>query len=316
MLFKNAPIIIPTLNRYAHLKRCVESLANNPLAKDSELVISLDYPPHEKYREGWEKIKEYLPTIVGFGKVTVLSADENIGAAKNCDKLRSYVKGLGYDAFILAEDDNVFAPNFLDYMNWGLRTFKEDKTILAICGFKRVDVSFLKNNVYKYPQFVAWGYGMWFDRREKLEKWTDFTILKKYVDKCSLSVIFSRRIFTITSIMRMVKDEYILGDTLPSLLPKEERFCIYPKISKVRNEGFDGSGLHCGGDNEKITQKYNSVQIDESKSFVPQISEPLYISRLSEVYKSAYRIHDRFKGQLIASTQFLIYRFTGRFWRF
>ena len=78
-----APILIPTLNRYEHLRRCVESLAKNKLAKESELVIGLDYPPQEKYQEGWEKIKEFLPTISGFGKVTILSADKNIGAVNN-----------------------------------------------------------------------------------------------------------------------------------------------------------------------------------------------------------------------------------------
>lgn len=315
MLYKNAPIIIPTLNRYEHLKRCVESLANNSLAKESELVISLDYPPHDKYRGGWEKIKEFLPTIDGFGKVTTLYADANIGAANNCDKLRNYVKSQGYDTFILTEDDNVFSPNFLEYMNWGLNEFKNDKSVLAICGFKRVNTSFLKNNVYKYPQFVAWGYGMWFDRREKLDKWSNIPVLKKYVNDCSLSVIFTPQIFTISSILKMIKDNYILGDTLPSLLPKEETYCIYPKIAKVRNEGFDGSGLHCTGRNKQMAQKYMTMTIDDNSKFIPHIIDPLYIPELKTIYDAAYRRPHWLKSHLIAAFQFIIYRLTGRFWR-
>lgn len=47
-ILNDAPILIPTLNRYEHLKRCVESLAKNKLAKESELVIGLDYPPFQQ----------------------------------------------------------------------------------------------------------------------------------------------------------------------------------------------------------------------------------------------------------------------------
>lgn len=313
MLFKNAPIIIPTINRYEHLKRCVESLANNPLAKESELVISLDYPPHEKYRDGWEKIKEYLPTIAGFGKVTVLYADENIGAAKNCNKLREYVKGLGYDAFILTEDDNIFAPNFLDYINWGLRTFKDDKSILAVCGFKRVNTSFLNNNVYTWPhQFVAWGYGMWFDRREKIEELESFEVLKKYLDTCPISIIFTEQVYIAVNVLSILKHRKILGDSLPFLLPKEERYCLYPKISKVRNQGFDGTGLHCVDDEEsRIIQDSNPL--DEDEEFTPIIKTPLYESSLKQAYRKTYP--DSIARHIRASLQFLIYRLTGKMWR-
>ena len=55
-----APIIIPTLNRHEHLKKCIESLQKNKLAKQTELFISVDFPPNEKYKVGYEKVVEYL----------------------------------------------------------------------------------------------------------------------------------------------------------------------------------------------------------------------------------------------------------------
>ena len=60
------PVIIPTLNRYEHFKNCVESLSNNLYANETELVVGLDYPPSEKYIDGWKKIKDYIPSIKGF----------------------------------------------------------------------------------------------------------------------------------------------------------------------------------------------------------------------------------------------------------
>ena len=53
-----SPIIIPTLNRFTHFKNCVESLAACTNADKTELIIGLDYPPSEKYVDGWIKIKD------------------------------------------------------------------------------------------------------------------------------------------------------------------------------------------------------------------------------------------------------------------
>lgn len=56
------PICIPTLCRYEKFKECIESLAHNTIASKTDLIIGLDFPPSEKYREGYEKIKEYIPS--------------------------------------------------------------------------------------------------------------------------------------------------------------------------------------------------------------------------------------------------------------
>lgn len=55
-----APILIPTLNRYEHIRRCVESLSRCTHADKTELVIGLDFPPSEKYIERWKRIDAYL----------------------------------------------------------------------------------------------------------------------------------------------------------------------------------------------------------------------------------------------------------------
>ena len=55
-----APIIIVTLNRYEHLKRCIESLQKNGWAKYTELYISVDYPADESHWEGYGKVRERL----------------------------------------------------------------------------------------------------------------------------------------------------------------------------------------------------------------------------------------------------------------
>lgn len=66
------PICIPTCNRYEHLKRCVESLSKCTLASETDLIISVDYPPSDKYVDGNEKIKKWLERgIEGFKSVQI-----------------------------------------------------------------------------------------------------------------------------------------------------------------------------------------------------------------------------------------------------
>ena len=55
-----APVIIATLNRYAYLKRCLESLEKNTDAEKTEVYVSVDFPPSEKYYSGYEEVVKYL----------------------------------------------------------------------------------------------------------------------------------------------------------------------------------------------------------------------------------------------------------------
>ena len=106
-----APVLIPTLNRYQHIKNCIESLAKNPLAKETELYISVDYPPSEKYEQGYQSVIDYLDSgVSGFKAVYIYKQEKNLGVFKNADFLRNkaFEKCEGY---IVTEDDNVFSED-------------------------------------------------------------------------------------------------------------------------------------------------------------------------------------------------------------
>lgn len=306
-----APIIIPTLNRYEHLKRCVESLAKNTDADKTELVIGLDYPPAEKYMDGYNKIKAYLPTITGFAKVTILDTQKNLGAYKNVVRLQDYVREQGYDAFICTEDDNEFSPCFLSYCNWALDYFKEDNGIFYICGYNLIDTPELKNNIYKYNHgFCAWGCATWMDRLQRERGVYDFDYMKRFVDSYPASIIFNKKkVLLAASLLWMLKKKYILGDTAIQAIPDEEKWCVFPKISMVRNWGHDGSGLH-GGTQESY-ETLIKQPIDESFVFEPYIEGDLFTPDIAQKYKAKYG-RNSFVSKVRAIGRFLIFKTTGR----
>lgn len=302
-----APIMIPTLCRFEHFKRCVESLSRCSLADQTELFIGLDYPPSDKYRPGYEAICEFIPSITGFEKVTVIKRDKNYGAVENINDLARIVLSK-YDRYIFTEDDNEFAPNFLEYINWGLETFRDDKTVFAICGCKDIKTDDIANNVYKLNTiFNAWGFGCWADRYEKKKKVQNREVLGDIIKKASIFDAFTKKVLRLSSLTFQYAMHTIHGDVLVSLIPENEKWCIFPKINKVRNWGWDGTGLH-GGSSESFAQ-YSSLPIDPDIHFVPQVVEDLYNPIIYERFKKKYK-HSR-KEYVRAAILFLSYKLTG-----
>lgn len=308
-----APVIIPTLNRYEHFKRCLESLEQCSGAEHTDVYVALDFPPSEKYVDGWKKIDSYLKEKEqhnGFKSIIVYRRDHNLGICNptsNFITLENAVREVS-DKYIFTEDDNVFSPNFLEYVNWGLETFDADDSIMFICGFKRVNVDFLTNNVYKYPKFAPWGYGTWAHKRDKYRHQRDFDYIKEYLKSISFTDLFTDRIRVASILLGMLKKRQLQGDGLTNMIPIEKRNSIFPKKSMVRNLGWDGSGQH--GGSKSGFEYYKSLEIDDNIHFVPIITEELYDKRLKKVYESSYKtplLHI-----LYNNVRFVIYKLTGK----
>ena len=125
-----APIIIHTLNRYKHFKRCLESLERCTCADQTDVYVGLDYPPSDKYVEGWKKIDAYLVEKEknnGFKRLYVKRRNHNYGVGNdnsNGSALMKEVKEVS-NCYIFTEDDNEFSPDFLSYCNWNSIFFKK-----------------------------------------------------------------------------------------------------------------------------------------------------------------------------------------------
>lgn len=276
------PVVIPTLNRYEHLKECVESLKLNTHADKTELIIGLDYPPSEKYQDGWYKIKKYLSELSGFGTITIIEHEHNLGAAANSTYIRSYAFKK-YDALIFSEDDNVFSPCFLDYMDKCLEKYKDRAEILAVTGYMN-PISWKTrsdSNVLYVQDYMAWGIGCWKRTWEEL----NLNMPEHY-----MSYVCNHR----NQIKRLRKNLRELNQLVfwtkanPSLDRKcdftincycliNNRYIVAPKMSLVRNMGNDGSGINC----VKVEDDYLARQeISSSKSF-----DIIDVKDLQEAYK-------------------------------
>lgn len=273
-----APVLIPTLNRYEHLKRCVESLSRCTHADKTELVIGLDYPPSEKYVAGWKKVCEYVSTITGFGKVTIFRREENLGATLNNRDLRKYASQY-YDRYINVEDDNEVSPNFLDYINKGLEKYKDDPRVFGVCAYKfrEIDLSDYEDDYFFAHEVNTCGWGRWFS------------------DKCENVIKAVHKPGYLTNIIKDTPfHEFLRDDTKPcnilNLIGLEFRgdgyytcyewkndvYCVFPKVSMVRIHGLDGSGIHGG---TYLQEEYANQPIDDRLLFDNSFEKPVEMDR-------------------------------------
>ena len=273
-----SPIIIPTLNRVNHLRRCIDSLKNNSFSKKTELYVSVDFPPSNgRFSDGYEEVCKYARTIDGFKRVYLFYQNTNLGPAANSDFLRKIISEAGYDRYIYTEDDNEFSPNFIEFMDRGLTKFENNSSIVAICAstfITKEDNS--KNTYYIKPAFSARGYGTWLSKQDKLYKDIEGDYFKKFYSSLSMRYKVLRlrpNVYQSLSLdalgdYAVIRNENhdirAIDDVWNLYCIIEKKYCVFPVVNMVRNWGQDGSGVNCG----IIEYDPMNTPIDDSKGFV------------------------------------------------
>ena len=250
------PIIVPTLCRFEHFRRCIESLKKCVFADKTEIVVGLDYPAKESHYHGYIKIKEYLSVLEGFAKITILYTNINLGQEANQKRLIDYVKNK-YDACILTEDDNEFSPCFLEFVNYGLNKFRDNKKIYAITGYSPIEYENMTLNPIILSRYAfMWGVGLWIGKNSPISI--------SYLDKSCRTFKNGIKIFmnipaVLGMFVVMIRKKTKYGDICRSVENiLDDRYILMPNVSMVRNIGQDGSGLHSGVNENILNQNITS----------------------------------------------------------
>lgn len=254
----STPVLIMTLCRYEHFRRCVESLKQNPYAKDTELYIGVDYPLKESHWDGYNRICAYLDKgIDGFKEVHIRKWDRNLGALENYCRMRKLIFEQ-FDRFIYSEDDNEFSYNYLEYMNKAMVAYENDSSVLAVSGYMYpIDLMDTSGNIlFLDMYFSAFGKGV-YKRTEDLfaENINMDTFMKMYRNT---EKMWQLRRISVNQYCNFVKG---MVGYIPDLMRGSDiRRCdlsyglymffhdykmVFPQMSKVRNWGYDGSGINC-----------------------------------------------------------------------
>ena len=104
----------------------------------------------------------------------------------------------------------------------------------------------------------------------------------------------------------MLAEGMMWGDALVELIPGNWA-CLYPKISKVRNWGQDGSGLHSG---KTSNSKYTNIPFDTEYHFSPIMGGDLFDPRVEKAYQTYNKRN--LKQKIKPRIQFILYKFFVR----
>lgn len=286
-----APIVIPTLNRVVHFRRCLESLERCTGAELTDVYVGLDYPPAEKYVDGWKKINEYLAEKEkknGFKNLFVFRRDHNcgvVGPESNYQLLKNVVEPT-YDRFISSEDDNEFSPNFLEFMNQGLEFYKDDPRVLFVSAYTPPLFNGLTDmNSFFGIDTPAYGLGRWTYKKASQE-YSNEDIAKDL----RKSLFNSLKLYwTWPSIVgmaiNMINKGRQYGDVRYSMYNLlHHTFTLQPSVSLSRNWGCDGSGLHSGvleGKEKEVIQQSRTFELqDIPHEYPPELLKRIFFRNL------------------------------------
>lgn len=263
-----APVVVTVYNRYSHFVKCIQSLSLCRGAEKTDIFIASDAASNDKDAESVLRIRNYASELTAFQSVTILAPNENIGAIQNYRRAEQHVFAR-YDRLIFTEDDNIFAPDFLEFVNQGLDAYKMRKDIYAICGYNypvEMPVEYAKD-AYLWTGFSAWGVGKWKDRWESAIEEPPLDELKSFLKDRSCM----RKLDTIAghyrpALQHIVDTGHYTGDTIHSYqMFRNGYYCIFPSVSRVRNIGHDGSGQHCVIDD---TQMFSQQEISSGENSI------------------------------------------------
>lgn len=300
MDYKLSPIIVFAFNRPEALKNTIKSLLQNEEAKDSDLFVFVDGPRANKPGEA-QKVKDvqgYVKTISGFKNVHYTFSNKNKGLGT------SIIQGVTtvinkYGKAIVLEDDLIFATNFLAFMNQGLERYKKEEKVFSICGYSnKVKVP----NGYLYDSYFctrssSWGWGTWADRWNsidwELKNWDRYRKMKHSFNKWGGSDCFR--------MLRSVKEGWGNSWAIRFCFSQflQDKLSLFPIISKVKNDGFDGGGTNC--------KKWSRFKYEFDNTNNKKFKYPESISLNSKLYKSAMSYHT-IPIRIYSRIMYLIYK--------
>jgi hypothetical protein len=303
---KNSPIILFVYLRLEKLRKTIESLSNNYLASESDLIIFSDGAKNAESAIKVTEVRKYLKTISGFKTVTIHEANTNHGLAN------SVINGVNivikeYHKAIIVEDDLILSKNFLTFMNSSLCKYENNKKIYSISGYS---FEILNTSIDVDGYFLnrpwSWGWATWEDRwldvDWELSKYNEFKSNKQLVKE------FSKLGSDVNSMLNKQMsgklDSWLIRWTFHVF--KQKGLVFYPLISKVDNNGWDLFATNTKG----LKDRYKT-QIDVSNNVefrFPQDSGIIDENQKTFLKKMNFkaRIINKFREQLYSILNFKI----------
>lgn len=244
-----APVALFAYRRPQHLQRALDSLAANPLARESALTIFCDGARDEAAKPSVAEVRRIARKASGFASLEVVERERNLGlAASIVDGVRRLTGQHG--RAIVVEDDLVLAPRFLEFMNAALERYAAEPRVMQISGYMYPCALRGAPASGFLPSISCWGWATW------KRAWDLYDPTLSGWEKISRDPK-RRRAFDMegaydySGMLARTTAGKVDSWGVVWYLSVFSRggLVLFPRESLVTNTGFDNSGTHTDGSN-------------------------------------------------------------------
>lgn len=245
---ERAPLVLFVYNRPDHTKKTLEEVNKCAWSDQTELFIFADGSKNEKSIKAVEETRKIVDEFEKnnhFKRVIVKKSEKNNGLKKSVisgatEILKQYGK------IIVLEDDLLVSEDFLVFMNGALDYYEKESKIWSIAGYTP-DLKSLRNydkDVYMIERGGSWGWATWYDRWKTID-WNASDYKEFKADKNRVKA-FRKIGYNLPEMldaqMNGLIDSWAVLFTYEKF--KQGRYTVNPAISRIKNIGNDGSGVH------------------------------------------------------------------------
>ena len=293
-----APIVLFIYNRLNHIIECLNSLKMADESNKTKLIIFSDGP-----KTGQElavrKVREYVKNAElkqYFYEVEINELDKNLGLAKMVifgvdEVIKKYGK------CIVVEDDVVVSRDFINFMNDCLNYYENEFNIWSIAGMSIIDPKLVKEDIYILGRICSCAWATWRNRWEKID-W-DVCDYKNFRYNLIKRNKFNRYGTDRSNMLdrQMFKkiDSWAIRFDYAGFL--EKSYTVYPRNSKAKDNGHDGSGTHF----TEISNRLNTELLYENPKY-----ELRTIKNVVGKYRKAFSV--QYKLRFLARVKRIMYR--------
>ena len=251
-----APIALFVYNRPIHTQKTITHLLANKEAKDTELFIFSDAAKNKQQVANVTAVRNYIHSIQGFKKITIIEREQNIGLAK------SIISGVSdivqqYGKIIVFEDDLICSPYTLQYFNDALDFYEPYEQIMHINAYNYPIKYVPVHDTFFFRASSSWGWATWQNCWNKFEENIDTLIAQFDKEKIKqFSIDYSMNFWQQIHEFKNGKNNSWAIRWYASIF-LNKGLCVTPKYSLIQNIGADGSGVHSGVNDIYNVEIYN-----------------------------------------------------------
>lgn len=235
-----APVALFVYRRPDHIRRTIAALCACPEFARSPVVVYSDGPRDVATEGAVAATRAIVRTMLPDARIVEAKTNRGLAASiiAGVDELTAE-----FGRVIVVEDDLVVDPRFLSFMNAALDQYADVGQVMQVSGFQH-DVAGLTAPVL-LPLTTSWGWATW--RRA----WLRFDPHCAGADRLPTDRATAQR-FDLDGAMpytRMLARQ--LAGAIDSWAIRwywtvftNSGLVVYPPMTLVANEGFDGSGTH------------------------------------------------------------------------